>query len=591
MKSLALNLSHLMIALLPFFATNSVAQSDVVLRYPSLHHPVNDAEGMVVAQSSVAAYVGAEILARGGNAVDAAVAVGYALAVTLPRAGNIGGGGFMLVYLAEENETIAIDYREMAPGAASRDMYLDESGEADKDASRYTGKAAGVPGTVAGLSHALSRYGTMSLREVMKPAIKLASEGIVVTEDLAGSLERSRERLSKDPDSKAIFFKADESAYKPGEVFRQRDLARTLKLIARQGPKAFYEGAIADLIVADMQANDGLITHADLKNFQVIERQPVTGTYRGYDIVSMPPTSSGGVHIVQMLNILEQFPLADYGYGSALSLHLLVEVMRQAYADRSQYLGDMDFYDVPIDWLTSKEYAREIAARISLEKARASSEVAPGVRPMPESPDTTHYSVMDKFGNVVANTYTLNFSFGAGIAVKGAGFLMNNEMDDFSAKPGTPNAFGLLGGEANAIEPRKRPLSSMTPTLVFKDGKPFMATGSPGGSRIITTVLQQIVNVIDFGMNAADAAHAARIHHQWFPDAVFLERGFSADTQRLLEAMGHKLTPTPFTMGSLQTIIYADGLFQGASDPRRPDSGAFGPENIACERSRAACSR
>ncbi len=587
------NLFTLMATLVPFvlLSTPAAAQSEVVLRYPALHHPVSDSGGMVVAQNRIAAHVGAEILAAGGNAVDAGVAVGFALAVTLPRAGNLGGGGFMLVHLADENKTVAIDYREMAPAAATHDMYLDAEGNVDNNASRFSRAASGVPGTVAGLYYAQSRYGTMRWRDVLKPAIELAEKGVVMSADMASSIGRARKRFERDDDSMAKFFKADGSNYQAGDVFKQKDLAKTLRLIAREGPSAFYEGRIADLIVADMGEKGGIITHADLKAYTVAEREPVTGTYRGYDIVSMPPTSSGGVHVVQMLNVLEHFPMASYGHGSALATHVLIEAMRQAYADRSQYLGDMDFFDVPIDWLTSKTYAKQIAASIDMTRSRRSADVGPGVRPAKESPDTTHYSVMDKAGNVVANTYTLNFSFGSGHTVKGAGFLMNNEMDDFSAKPGSPNAFGMLGGEANKIEPGKRPLSSMTPTLVFKDGKPFMATGSPGGSRIITTVLQQIVNVIDFGMNISDSVDAPRIHHQWYPDSVSYERGLSPDTAALLKAMGHTLAPTPFTMGSVQAILVKDGVFQGAADPRRPDSGAYGPASIACEASRAACGR
>lgn len=541
-----------------------------------IHHPVTGRSGMVVSQSMIASEVGAEILARGGNAVDAAVAVGFALAVTLPRAGNLGGGGFMLVYLAEEDQVIALDYREMAPAAATRDMYLDENGDVDQNRVRFSYKASGVPGTVAGLYHAHQRFGTLKWSDVVVPAMKLANDGFVVGYDLSGSLKRRQDRLTRNAATKAAFFKPDGAAYEAGELFKQKDLAWTLKHIARNGSEAFYEGPIAKKIVAVMQANDGLITMDDLANYRVVERAPVRGTYRGYDIVSMPPPSSGGIHVIQMLNVLENFPLASMGAGSADSLHVLTETMRLAYADRSEHLGDPDFYDVPVDWLTSKKYARELAAGIDMNKARKSGDVNPGAAMPKESFDTTHFSVMDSSGNMVASTYTLNFSYGSGQTVAGAGFLLNNEMDDFSSKPGVPNAFGLLGGEANAVEAGKRPLSSMTPTLVFKEGKPFLATGSPGGSRIITAVLQLIVNVIDHSMNIADATHQPRIHHQWLPDILHHERAVNPDTLKILAARGHNVRQST-ALGALETLSYRDGIYYGCADPRRPDSGAVAP--------------
>ncbi len=566
-----------------------LSAQEVVQRYPALHHPVVDPDGMVAAQNKLAAKIGADILAKGGNAVDAAVAVGFSLAVTLPRAGNLGGGGFMLVYLAEEDRTIAIDYREMAPAAATRDMFLNEAGEVDNDASRFSLRAAGVPGTVAGMHHAHSRYGILSWREVLAPAIRLADRGIVMTHDFHTSLTRARQRLTRDPDALALFTDRDGAFYEVGERFRQPLLARTLKDIAKTGTRSFYDGRLAKLIVDDMQENGGLITLDDMRGYTVVEREPVTGTYRGHEIVSMPPPSSGGVHVVQMLNILEQFPMADFQSESALAIHVTIEAMRQAFADRSKHLGDPDFYDVPVDWLTSKAYAKTVADSISLDSARRSADVNPGTAPAPESPDTTHYSIMDQWGNAVANTYTLNFSYGSGNAIRGAGFLINNEMDDFSAKPGAPNAFGLLGGEANSIEPGKRPLSSMTPTLVFKDGKPLLATGSPGGSRIITAVLQPIVNIIDFEMNLADAVNAPRLHHQWFPDSVAVERGFSPDTLALLRAMGHNMVTTRFSMGSVQAIRRSENGFVGTADPRRPDSAAMGPSAARCVDAKLVC--
>lgn len=588
MKRFTLIISFALLALMSGFTGTATAQ-EVVQRYPALNHPVKDRGGMVAAQNKVATQVGAEILAAGGNAVDAAVAVGFALAVTLPRAGNLGGGGFMLVYLAEEDRTVAIDYREMAPAAATRDMFLDEVGDVDKTAARFSLRAAGVPGTVAGLFHAHERYGVLKWRDVVRPAVTLAERGITMTDDFASSLSRAKTRLSRDPDALALFADENGELYPVGARFRQPLLARTLKDIARTGTRSFYEGRIAELIVDDMQASGGLITREDMAGYKVVERAPVTGQYRGYEIVSMPPPSSGGVHVVQMLNILENFPLSDFQAESALAMHVTIEAMRQAYADRSKHLGDPDFYDVPVDWLTSKAYAKAIAEEISLESARSSADVNAGTPPASESPDTTHYSVMDQWGNAVANTYTLNFSYGSGNAIRGAGFLINNEMDDFSAKPGVPNAFGLLGGEANAIEPGKRPLSSMTPTLVFKDGKPLLATGSPGGSRIITAVLQPILNIIDYDMNLADAVNAPRLHHQWFPDSVFVERGFSPDTLALLRAMGHTLATTPFSMGSVQAVQKTDDGFEGAADPRRPDSSAMGPDGAQCAAAKIAC--
>ena len=567
----------LILAILCVFpAGSALAESQPsIIRYDTLHHPVIARQGMVVSQRRIASQVGADILAKGGNAIDAAVATGFALAVTLPRAGNLGGGGFMLVYLADENKTIALDYREMAPALASRDMFLDAEGNVDRDKARFSALSSGVPGTVAGLTEALDTYGTMKLAEVMQPAIDLAEDGFLIPWDLAEILKAQQEKLTADPNAKKIFYKANGAPYEPGERLKQPELAKTLKHIAKQGPDAFYTGSIANQIVQEMSRQGGVISLADLANYSVEARQPVTGTYRDYEIVSMPPSSSGGVHIIQMLNILEQYPIKDFGPNSSRTIHVMTEAMKLAYADRSEYLGDQDFYDVPIEGLTNKVYAKHLNKGISLKKARPSSEIKPG-NPAPfESPDTTHFSVADKFGNVVSNTYTLNFSFGSGIMVGGAGFFMNNEMDDFSAKPGTPNGFGLIGQEANAIQPRKRPLSSMTPTLVFRDGKPYVITGSPGGSRIITTVLQLLVNVIDFDMNIAEATVQPRFHHQWLPDQLQMEPGHSYDTQERLKTMGHKVTDSA-SQGSLQSIMLDKGLFFGAADTRRPGAGAIG---------------
>ena len=548
-----------------------------IVEYNSINHPVIDDKGMVVSQRMIASEVGAEILKKGGNAVDAAVATGLALAVVLPRAGNLGGGGFMVVYLKEEDKTIAIDYREKAPSAATRDLFLDENGDYDRKKAQFSLLSAGVPGSVAGFHHALSNYGTLSWQEVLEPAIRLAEKGFVIPHDLANTLasKRYRERLSSNPAAAKVFFKEDKGLYSAGEILIQKDLASTLKELSKNGPDAFYSGKIAQLIVEEMERNSGLITLEDLKNYNVAERQPLVGSYKGYEIVSMPPSSSGGTHLIQMLNMLEEFPLKEMGFGSADTIHILAEVMKRAYADRSKYLGDSDFYKVPSS-LTSKKYAISLNKDISLDKVTSSEDVSPG-DPYPyESPDTTHFSVMDSYGNAVSNTYTLNFSYGSGLMIPGTGMLINNEMDDFSSKPGTPNGYGLLGSEANAIEGNKRPLSSMTPTIIFKDQKPYMVFGSPGGSRIITTVLQVALNVMEHEMNIAQAVHSPRIHHQWLPEVLMIEQGFGSDTEKLLESKGYRLYPSS-TMGSVQAIVKEGKYFYGSADPRRPSAGVATP--------------
>ena len=548
-----------------------------IVEYGSINHPVIDDEGMVVSQRMIASKVGAEILAQGGNAVDAAVATGLALAVVLPRAGNLGGGGFMVIYLKEEDKTIAIDYREKAPSAATRDLFLDENGDYDRKKAQFSLLSAGVPGSVAGFHHALTRYGTLTWEEVLQPAIKLAEDGFVIPHDLANTLasKRYRERLSADPAAAKVFFKKNKEIYSAGEILVQKDLAWTLKQLSQNGPEAFYSGDIAKLIVKEMERNGGLITLEDLKNYNVAERQPLEGNYKGYKVVSMPPSSSGGTHLIQMLNMLEDFPIKEMGFGSADTIHILAEVMKRAYADRSKYLGDSDFYKVPSS-LISKKYAKALNKEISLDQVTPSNEVSPG-NPYPyESPDTTHFSVMDSYGNAVSNTYTLNFSYGSGKMIPGTGMLINNEMDDFSSKPGTPNGYGLLGSEANAIEGNKRPLSSMTPTIIFKDQKPYMVFGSPGGSRIITTVLQVALNVMEHEMNIAQAVHSPRMHHQWLPEVLMLEKGFGSDTEKLLESKGYKLYQSS-TMGSVQAIVKEGNYFYGSADPRRPSAGVATP--------------
>ncbi|NYS31581.1 gamma-glutamyltransferase [Pantoea sp. WMus005] len=539
-------------------------------------HPVKAQHGMVASVDAMATQVGVEILRQGGNAVDAAVAVGFALAVTHPQAGNLGGGGFMLLRTASGRAT-AIDFREMAPGHASRDMFLDKQGNADSKLSLTSHLASGTPGTVAGLALAAQKYGTLPLSTLLAPAIKLARDGIPVNDALADDLKTyGKEVLVTHPNSKAIFYKPDGTPWQKGDRLVQKNLAHSLQLIARQGPDAFYKGEIADEIAGEMAQHGGLINKADLAAYRAVERKPVSGTYRGYEVFSMPPPSSGGIHIVQILNILENFDLAKMGFGSADAMQVMAEAEKYAYADRSEYLGDPDFVKVPWQALTSKAYARSLAQHIDVAKARPSSEIKPGKLEPYESNQTTHFSVVDKQGNAVAVTYTLNTYFGSGIVAGNSGILMNNEMDDFSAKPGTPNVYGLVGGEANAVQPAKRPLSSMSPTIVAKGGKTWLVTGSPGGSRIITTVLQMVVNSIDFGMNVAEATNAPRFHHQWLPDQLRVEKGFSPDTLRLLEAKGQHVKVLP-SMGSTQSIMIGpDGMLYGASDPRSIDDLSAG---------------
>lgn len=553
-----------------------------IITYDTQFHPVLARKGMVVSQDEFASAAGLEILKMGGNAIDAAVATGFALAVTHPQAGNLGGGGFMMIYLKSEDRVIALDYREMAPKAASRDMFLDQDGNVDNSRARFSIQSSGVPGTVMGLTEAQAKYGTLPLASVMAPAIRLAEDGVVVNWALSGSLARYQQRLSVDDASRKKFLKPDGSAYSQGELFKQPDLAATLKAIAQNGADGFYKGWVADRIVDTMKTQGGLISHEDLATYVAKEREPLRGSFRGYEVVTMPPPSSGGVHVLQMLNVLEGWGLKALGHNSAAYIHRLTETMKYAYADRSKYLGDPDFFDVPVSALMDKAYAATIRDRIHLDRATPSTEIAPAPSLPDESKDTTHFSTMDAAGNMVSNTYTLNFSYGNGRTVAGAGFLLNNEMDDFSAKAGVPNGFGLLGGEANSIEPGKRPLSSMTPTLVFKDNQPFMATGSPGGSTIITAVLQIVLNATEFEMNAATATAQPRIHHQWFPDYLMLEPGHSVDTRRLLIAMGHNVEGAAFggrlrVLGATMTIMRrSDGIIAGSADPRRPGAAAAG---------------
>ena len=541
-------------------------------------HPVLATHGMVVSQEAAASRVGLDMLKRGGNAVDAAVAVGFALAVTLPRAGNLGGGGFMLIYRADLNRTIAIDYRETAPAATARDVFLDANGEADPFKSRYTGLAIGVPGTVAGLELAWRKYGSgkFSLADLIAPAIELARQGLTVEDDVADSLPLAAKALARHPASARIYLRPDGGVPRTGDHIALDDLAATLETIAAKGAAGFYSGPVAQKIVEAVDAGGGRMTIDDLANYRAVEREPVRGTYRGYTIVSMPPPSSGGAHIIEILNILEGFPLAAQGLNSAASLHEMAEAEKLAYADRAAWLGDPDFIKIPLAGLTSKPYAEHLRSLIALDRARPAVAIRPGEPQRYESDQTTHFSIVDGDGNAVANTYTLNLPYGSGLVAEGTGVLLNNELDDFAAKPGAANAYGLMGGDANAPGPARRPLSSMSPTLVFGDGKLLMATGSPGGSTIISTVLQIILNVVDHGLNVAEAENAPRAHDQLWPDELRIERGLSPDTVRLLEAMGHKVVVRD-AMGSANTIVRTpDGELEGASDLRQRGTLAIG---------------
>ena len=525
--------------------------------------------GMVVAQEARAAQIGVDILKRGGNAVDAAVATGFALAVTYPRAGNIGGGGFMVIHLANGNRNIAIDYRETAPALTTRDVFLDDRGEADPSKSRDGGLAIGVPGTVAGLAMAHEKYGsgTLTLADLIAPSIALARDGIPVDGDVADTLSSARNLFARWPSSAKIFLKSDGATLAPGDVLLQSDLAATLETIGREGPRAFYDGPIADKIAAAVHEGGGRMTPNDLREYRAIERPVARGTYRGYDILSMPPPSSGGAHLIEMLNILEGYDLAKSGSGSTETLHLLIETMKRADADRAVFLGDPDFVNIPLKGLLSKRYAAGLRDTITLQRATPSAEIRAGAPAAYEGDNTTHFSVTDRFGNAVSNTYTLNLSYGVGLVAEGTGVLLNNELDDFAAKPGAPNAFGLVGGDANAPGPRKRPLSSMSPTIVLKDGAPILVTGSPGGSRIITAVLQVISNMIDHGMNVGDAVGEPRIHHQWLPDEVFVEPGIRDATLDALRVLGHKITQRP-PMTSANSIAVTPEGFIGTADRR-----------------------
>lgn len=533
--------------------------------------------GMVVAQEKISAQVGADILRRGGNAVDAAVATGFAMAVTYPRAGNIGGGGFMVIHSAARNEDIAIDYRETAPAATTTQIFLGPDGKPDATKSRDSALGIGVPGSVAGLALALERYGSgqFTLAQLLEPAIALARDGFVLGDDIADTLPAWHRRLARWPSSAKIFSRPDGTPLREGDRLVQGDLAETLSAIAAQGSRGFYEGPVADKLAKAVSDAGGIMTSADLKAYQAVIRAPVRGTYRGYDIVSMPLPSSGGVVLAETLNILEGFQLAELKQGSPASLHLLIEAMKRAYADRARYLGDPAFVNAPIDTLIAKDYAARLRATISTSRATPSSKlVSAGASPR-EGSNTTHFSVVDSSGNAVSNTYTLNFSYGVGLVAEGTGVLLNNELDDFTAAVGASNAYGLVGFEPNLPGPGKRPLSSMSPTIVLKDGKPVLVTGSPGGSRIISTVLQVIVNVLDYRMDVAAAVAAPRLHHQWLPDEVRIERGFPDDVLFELKAMDHIIVEPMGQTSANSILVTADGPL-GAPDPRTRGAEAAG---------------
>lgn len=536
--------------------------------------PVRGLHGIVATSSAHASEVGIEVLREGGNAVDAAIATAFAMAVTWPTAGNIGGGGF-LVYHGADGEATAFDFREKAPLAATQTMYLDEKGNV-RDNSNHEGiLAVGVPGTVAGLELAHRRYGSLPWKDLLEPAIRLAKDGIPISWHLHDSFKRRKAYWDRYPSSAGVFLKEDGSFYEPGDTWKQPDLAKTLQRIQHRGKDGFYAGRTAELIADFMAANGGIITREDLEAYDAVEREPIRGTYRGFDIVSMPPPSSGGVILVEMLNILEGFELSEIGHNSALYLHLLTESMRRAYADRAQYLGDPDFNEgMPLERLTSKQHASNLRGSISLTEASVSDPQTFAQRY--ESDQTTHFSVVDKDGNMVSLTYTLEWGYGSHIVVAGAGFLLNNEMGDFNAQPGITDRTGRIGTEANQIRPGQRMLSSMTPAIVAKDGVPIFATGSPGGKTIINTSLQTILNVIDHGMNIGEAVEAGRIHHQWLPDRTTMEKNaFSADTLRLYEGLGHTVRETD-AIGSAMAV-YRDpvtGVLSGAADTRAADGAA-----------------
>ena len=562
------------------FTTLSLSSSEPIAYLNTLGYEPAQKEmaygdnGMVTTQHFLATSVGEKILNKGGNAYDASIAIAFTLAVVLPRAGNIGGGGFMVMYDKDTSKAYSIDYREKAPEKSFRDMYLNEDGSFNnQNLSTFGYLSSGVPGTVAGLWEVHQKFGSLPWNDLLEDAIFYAENGFNISSYMADVLYNYNEKMSFFPETKKIF-QADFPDFK-NKKFLQKDLAKTLRIISLKGKDGFYKGDIAKKISEDMRANGGLITINDLKNYNPVWREPLVSYYRNNQIITMPPPSSGGVHIIQMLNILEKYNLNEFEHNSSDYINLLSEVMKHAYADRSKYLGDPDFYDVPVKKITSNQYANEIFKEINLGMSKSSSDIHPGMYLNNESHETTHFSVADIKGNIVSSTYTLNSTFGSGVVIKGTGILMNNEMDDFSAAPGIPNQFGLLGAEANEIVPMKRPLSSMTPTIVMKEHELFFTTGSPGGSRIISAVLQSILNIVDFDMNLEKATFAKRIHHQWQPDILEIELSVNEKVKSELESMGYLIEiKDPLTC--IQTIMYEDGKYTGYGDFRRPDALASG---------------
>lgn len=541
--------------------------------------PVRAKHAIVTSASGIASETGAAILKKGGNAVDAAVATAFALAVTYPTAGNIGGGGFMVIRMNDGRAT-TIDYRETAPGKASKTMFLDAKGNVIEGASKTGHRSVGVPGTVAGMALALEKYGKLKWRDVVEPARKLAADGFLVSHDFARSLKSLDAKAKNFPETRRVFQKSG-AYFQEGELFRQPDLAATLARIAEKGPREFYEGRTAELLAKEMSANGGLISVDDLRQYRAIERAPVRGTYRGYELISMAPTSSGGFLLLQMLGMLERFDLASLGHNSSAKYHLLIEAMKRSYADRAAFVGDPGFVKVPVAGLLSRAYVESRSKSIDPDRATPSERIREGSPAKSESSETTHFSVVDAAGNAVSNTYTLRDGYGSGITVTGAGFLLNNVMDEFAAKAGAPNAFGFPAGEANTIAPGKRPVSSQTPTIATKDGKLAFVVGTPGGTTIPNTVLQVVINMIDHGMNVQEAVDSPRIHHQWLPDQVRFEKfGVAADVRRGLESRGQKLQPEKdaATIGMVHAIQVepGTGVRLGASDSRSADGRAVG---------------
>ena len=556
-----------------FWLPISLSANPPVLNKDSITHPEVGLEGMVVTQHYLASEVGVAILNKGGNAYDATIAVAFALAVVLPRAGNIGGGGFTVLYNSSDESFQSLDYREKAPLAASKNMYLDKNGDVISNLSTLGYKAIAVPGTVDGMWELHKKYGSMDWKELIVPSIKLAKEGFKISPLMADTLNRNYKSLSKFSETKKIFFQ--ENPVKFNSLLIQKDLAKTLEKISNNGRNGFYKGDVAQKIVADMKRNDGLITFDDLENYKSKWRKPLIRKYKNFEVITMPPPSSGGLHLIQMLNILENFDLKSLKHNSPSYVLLLNEVMKYAYADRSQYLGDPDYVDVPVNKLISKDYAESISKKITIDSVTQSDDIKAGMYIDLESDETTHFSIADKYGNLVSTTYTLNSSFGSKVVIAKTGILMNNEMDDFSSAPGVPNQFGLLGGKFNEIQPSKRPLSSMTPTIVFKNNSPFLIMGTPGGSRIITSVLQNFLNIAEFEMNLADSINKPRVHQQWYPDLLFLEKGFDELHAEKITELGQEVYfMDPGT--ALESIMIKNNYFYGYGDTRRPDSKAIG---------------